>query len=73
MREANRPHLQAKAQQVLQALARTLRHAGISAKARVQMSPQGRGRIVVYTQHWGSLEASLLLPSRMGGFEIKVV
>ena len=73
VRDAQREKLKARAAHVMQMIARTLRHAGISAKARVQVSPSGGGRVVVYTQRWGAIEAALLLPGRFGGFDIKVV
>jgi hypothetical protein len=73
MRDNLREKLKARAARVTQMIARTLRHAGISAKARVQVSPSGGGRVVVYVQRWGAIEASLLLPGRFDGFDIKVV
>lgn len=73
IRQSSRVHLERRAQGALQQIARTLRHAQIRAKARVQYNAQGRGRIVVYVQGRGVIESQLLLRPWIEGFAILVV
>lgn len=73
MRDANRPHLERRAQGALAYIANVLRQARIRAKARVQLGQNGRGRIVVAVQGMGVTEAELLLPSSFGPFFIVVI
>lgn len=73
IRQSSKPHLERRAQPALRQIATTLRRAGIRAKAQVQYNAQGRGRIVVYVQGMGRVEAELLLRPWIEGFRLLVV
>jgi hypothetical protein len=73
IREAQRAHLEQRAQAAVKQIVRTLRDARIGGRVRAQWDQQGRRRLVVLIRGAGAAEAELLLNPTIGGFPIVVV